>query len=183
MEDEYIARYLLVAFLPRIKKWFEKAERSKDAFDKYISFFIATNILYGVWAKISQFRENPDKINDKKEFLNLQDLIDSKEEFILKSNIPRLVKILEEERLIVKIKVNHSNKFAQELFREHRGDSEKETEFLLETLYKVRCNLFHGEKGYEERQVKLLNHCSSILKVLIETCLDKIHSTYGYEEK
>lgn len=49
---------------------------------------------------------------------------------------------------------------------------------LLQTLYYMRCNLFHGEKEYADYQVALLNPANECLKILNH----EIHRIFANKE-
>ena len=50
---------------------------------------------------------------------------------------------------------------------------------LLKWLYKVRCNLVHGEKNYnDEDQKKLLKMSSSLLKKVLQNAVETYRQFY-----
>jgi hypothetical protein len=61
---------------------------------------------------------------------------------------------------------------------------EQTVDLLLKWLYKVRCNLVHGEKNYnDERQKNLLKQSSSLLIKILTHLLKAYRETYVYGEK
>ena len=175
--EKNIQNNYLKPFLPRIVRWIKKADSTPDKFDKYLTLFIATNISYNLWAKIKNPQHSETHIGDKNNFMALRELIENHDVFLHKIDVRSLVKILDDNNLIVKIKIkNRKNKkcedegLAQDLLRKNQNNSEKTIEYIWETLYITRCNLVHGEKGYEERQIKSLDCCSKMLRrILIKT--------------
>jgi hypothetical protein len=47
-------------------------------------------------------------------------------------------------------------------------------EAVLEFVYQVRCNMFHGAKGFENRQLQLLQPCLWCLDRVIAVGLEKV---------
>jgi hypothetical protein len=59
------------------------------------------------------------------------------------------------------------------------GDINNQLTSLLETLYYLRCNLFHGEKEYSDNQISLLRPstvCLSIINKEIELIFSKLNN-------
>jgi hypothetical protein len=48
---------------------------------------------------------------------------------------------------------------------------------ILETLYSVRCNMFHGRKGFDPIQQDLLTPLNTILERIIEILYDRLDTT------
>lgn len=49
-------------------------------------------------------------------------------------------------------------------------------EAVLEYLYQVRCNMFHGRKGFETRQLQLLRPCLRCLEHIVVAGLERTSS-------
>lgn len=47
-------------------------------------------------------------------------------------------------------------------------------EALLTILYKIRCNVFHAEKGYNDEQILILEPCNNCLLDLVDRLIQKI---------
>jgi hypothetical protein len=45
---------------------------------------------------------------------------------------------------------------------------------VLSLIYQARCNLFHGEKDFEERQRVLLDNMSAVLEFIVSKVLAKL---------
>jgi hypothetical protein len=59
------------------------------------------------------------------------------------------------------------------------NDADMAIETLLKWLYKVRCNLVHGEKSYRDmHQRKLLEKSSFLLDKVLESLLDRYLRAY-----
>jgi len=52
---------------------------------------------------------------------------------------------------------------------------------VLELIYQARCNLFHGEKAFEERQRILLDNMSIVLEFVTVRILAKLRADLKYE--
>ena len=58
---------------------------------------------------------------------------------------------------------------------ESRGANQK-AEAILDLLYSVRCNMFHGHKGFEGVQVDLLKPLCVVLKATNEILYEKLNT-------
>jgi hypothetical protein len=66
----------------------------------------------------------------------------------------------------------------------NEGDSKTSVVMLLKWLYKVRCNLIHGEKDYDDkRQRKLLTHSSSLLAEILSHLTERYKQAYVNGDK
>jgi hypothetical protein len=52
-------------------------------------------------------------------------------------------------------------------------------EAVLEYLYQVRCNMFHGSKGFEDRQLQLLQPCLRVLRRVVDAGLGTLESNHA----
>jgi hypothetical protein len=168
--------YLINPFTERIRQWISKSDTTTDAFDKYISLFIAFNMFYNLWNRVKNPEKKEIRENDGVKVMNVIELIEPSRFPISKEDIIKLTDILIEDRLVVEIYSWNNKKlvlegFAQDLLCNNMQNNDKLIHYLIKTLYKIRCNLVHGEKGYEERQLRLLNQSSKILRDLLEQLL------------
>ena len=53
------------------------------------------------------------------------------------------------------------------------NDLESRMEGVLTFLYEVRCNLFHGDKGYENQQIQVLQTLNVILEKIVEILFER----------
>ncbi|NJL36564.1 MAG: hypothetical protein HC840_09050 [Leptolyngbyaceae cyanobacterium RM2_2_4] len=51
---------------------------------------------------------------------------------------------------------------------------------VLELIYQARCNLFHGTKGFEERQRVLLDNMSVLIEFVTQKVLEKLKQDLRY---
>ncbi len=94
-------------------------------------------------------------------------------------DIEKLVQKLDREanNLIDVIEINHFSVISNadknpELKKNWANDnSQNKIQSLLQTLYYMRCNLFHGAKEFSNRQVALLTPAYKCLEILNNTIL------------
>lgn len=160
--------------LEKIEEWQKKARSEEDPFNRYVSIFTAYNIFYNLYAKTKNPNLKDLTYNNTKRAIGTLDLIRCKDMVqFLKNDIEdylTIIPIFREEYWGRKHKVAIS-KTLKEVYKE--GDKEKTIEMLLKWLYKVRCNLVHGEKSYNEgSQKNLLQKSSSLLDKVLEHLME-----------
>lgn len=168
------------------KHWLVKAEnyvpsQLQDAFDKFFTLFVAFNRLYVYtaivanqpnareWRKVQRifpeiigheilWRALTSPPND--DLALMRDLIGPNGYFFLISGAD----------------ANTPNQEANSDLHRRLGDQSAcvAVEALLEYLYKVRCNMFHGTKAYHIEQLQLLEPCNRYLARIISTALDSL---------
>lgn len=168
IDRDNIKYNLLGLYLKKSEKWLNKHNDSDDFFDKYLSLFIAVNIVYELWRKVV---DKYDNYEDKRDFNNLgDDIISSNIKSILINVFSvKLFSLLEKENLYIEIGSKKNKKDIQKVFSNFDNDNER-FKAIWETFYSVRCNLVHGEKGYEDRQERLLE----LIYPQLKFCLDDI---------
>lgn len=151
----------------RIKKWFKKSQNSitiDDNFDRFIALWIAFN----GWTNIET-----NKTDDSKWIKEV-----SKSGGVLGENYRRLlednsnfkpkVKALKEAAPVYDMRyLNDSNKAKEISNIENLGE-------VLEVIYQIRCNLFHGAKDLEdERDHDLVKLAYDILTELFKKIVEE----------
>lgn len=122
------------------KRWLERAERGRriiDDGDRFISLWIAFN----GWMR-GKFGED---IGDRRQIESVKRMQDFEEVFNkLKEEAPAFREYLEglEDVSVVNMQFKNNR---EDIYR-YDGSFES----LIETLYQVRCNLFHGRKNVDE---------------------------------
>lgn len=171
-EKRDIAYNWFSVYMPKINNWIKKADDSDDFFDKYIFLFIAVNITYNIWAKAKNPKTNLTN-GDRKRFEKMgENLLEASDYLNLIEGIEKLKKILKENDLVIFTKEEEENGI-QKVFNGNSPIDKKFEKFWL-SFYLFRCNLVHGEKGYEDRQVKLLKFACESLKNYLEIILVKL---------
>jgi hypothetical protein len=173
--------FLLSPFIPRIKRWIRKSDETDDAFDKYLALFISANMFYNLWAKIKNPDLDYEDLGDGQKYRDTLELIDYTALPFTKEDVSNLIQILKDDNLIVEIKKKENRQWvldglAQDKLNDNLENNEKLAEYMWKTIYKIRCNLIHGEKGYEDRQIRLLNQTSIILKKIIEELVIRLNN-------
>lgn len=145
------------------EKWLERAERKEnetiDIGDKFISLWIAFN----GWMK-SKFGE---PIKDSTLITRLKDFQDIKKVFDqLQQQDQTYISNLRELRRYTVLDMRYA------------GDIKRNKEFngsfnsLIDVIYQVRCNLFHGRKGDDNKDLRLITLSYNILLPLFKKYLE-----------
>lgn len=165
--------------LNKIEEWKLKAQSEPDPFNKYISIFISFNILYNLYKKT----ENPRAdltVDDRKRATEILFLLDTEILYqvirpCLKEYL-NLIPIYKDEYWNRKDSTP-INRVLGEAFA--RRDTKKTMEMLLKWLYKVRCNLVHGEKDYnDQRQKQMLAMSSTLMEKILDHALESYRNLY-----
>src|SRR5437667_4387109 len=142
------------ALLNRSQEWRDRASREDDPFNKYFSLWLAFNVFYSLlWKTI---RGGNDMIRKDAEAATLTMTLVSEPRLLLQELQPvfsdclTIIPVFREEywpsnKSSYRVPISESMKRAVE-----GGDSQTALEMLVKWLYKVRCNLVHGEKGYND---------------------------------
>ena len=145
------------------ERWLERAERGHriiDDGDRFISLWIAFN----GWMR-GKFGED---IGDRCQIESVKRMQDFKEVFNkLKKETPAFKEYLEELENITVVNMQFKNN-REDIYR-YDGSFES----LIEVIYQVRCNLFHGRKNIEEdkKDIELVSLAYRILLPLFKTYL------------
>lgn len=168
--------------LERIEGWKEKAQSDDDQFNRFMSLWIAYNMIYCLYSKHVKPRESKIK-NDSKKAIRMKNLISGSDELrqYLISVAPNLIDILNHFRDEKWGNDNITLKIHLENFYRN-SNYENLLDIYLKILYKIRCNLFHGEKSYySQRQHQLLELCSNILVRILSISINNFKSAYNGE--
>lgn len=169
--------------LGKIEEWQTKARYESDPFNKYVSIFIAYNIFYNLYEKTKHPSADLTYGDNKRAIATLFLLTDADPlvhsiQSDLKDYTAIIPAFREEywpsRRARKKVAIS---KTLKEAIKE--GDAKKVVEMLLKWLYKVRCNLVHGEKSYnDEIQKRLLAKSSSLLDKVLQHLLESYRQLY-----
>lgn len=167
--------------------WYEKCmsykgDKLSDYYDIFFSRFVTFNALYNTLTYTKEsFGLLNKKENRKKELIERGDrekavTITGKHfsnpelekffnEFEVLKNIDLLTKIIDSKKFIITHKAGQQLPANDLLILEKlkNKDNRKRIIGVLELLYNVRCNLFHGSKGYEQNQIELLVPLNEII--------------------
>ena len=146
-------------------KWLERAERKEnksviDIVDKFISLWIAFN----GWMKrkFGEDLKDRDLINEVKKSKDIKKVF-----YDLRENNQCFIKNLDKlKKYLVADMRDANNRIRTERYN---GTFES----LIKTIYQIRCNLFHGRKGTEKRDLELICLSYNILLPLFKKYLEK----------
>lgn len=159
-----------------------------DIYDKFVSLFVLYNFLYNqihdklVVAEILK----PGRLFDKNmatkdvlKFIRADELIESLlKEDAADFNFKNLCEIIEKWDFNIIVRDGQGNRSKDlKLLKEMRSSNNHiKSKALLEYIYHIRCNLFHGDKNYEENQRSLLISINYFLHKIVELIYKKLSS-------
>ncbi len=165
--------------LRKIEEWQEKAQHETDPFNRYVSAFTAYNIFYNLYEKTRNPSANLDR-GDKFRAIKIIALLNENELFqSLRDDLSEYVAFIPIYRDEYwhkgdAIPINRALEEGVE-----KEDKRRTMEMLLKWLYKVRCNLVHGEKNYnDENQKGLLKMSSSLLEKVLQNAVETYRQFY-----
>lgn len=157
-----------------IARWNDKADsyagKKNDlaaTFDEFVTRFIVYNVLYNLCAEKLAYGK---KVGDKKKATEaVFDVLQRKSAHLLSvmaSDIEKLNNIISENGFIIDTDNPANDKVM--LKKMSSSDTDEKIKSVLNCLYKLRCNLIHGDKEYMEEQQPLLATANNCLKILNE---------------
>ncbi|MBV2190216.1 hypothetical protein [Providencia rettgeri] len=180
------------------RHWLEKSDAYKDEtissyFNKSFSLFVLYNKLYAEATfilnregeiNVSQTGNFPDRKGATSyapkyighEFLS-EELNNDRD---CSNSINVLVSLIEDERFNIKLKLfdgtRQPEKDMELVSNIQSDDVVTRVEGILDLIYSVRCNMFHGNKNYQQVQIVLLKPVTIILRKVIEVLYAKLSS-------
>jgi hypothetical protein len=170
------------SFLNFYDNWNAKSDAIDETqlsgvFDKYISLFIIYNSLYTQVpdAFIANGISVPMKIYDNElaikwviRFLGADNIVDNLVAHGIQNDINALIGLIQQQRFYIKLNygARQRNEDLKILLKLRSTNNAQKAVGILEVIYNVRCNLFHGHKDMIEPQRSLLSPLVNILKVL-----------------
>lgn len=176
----------------RVQLWLDKAESCQQlqieaVFEKYFSLFVAFNILYSHAAIRLQ---EPNAREDKKHATRTVALWIGHERILseLQANPGTTHDISTLRHLIERngpfflfwqpgehgIPIRDVQKNAQLCQRLSSDQPVVQAEAILEYLYLVRCNIFHGSKGLDQSQEEILHPSMRCLQQIVRLGMEKL---------
>jgi hypothetical protein len=162
--------------LAKIHEWRTKARKEMDPFNRYLSLFIAYNIFYNLYKKTQDPKADL-FYGDSARAVETQSLVDSDLLFkMLKSELVEYVSFIPLYREESWEGVPICKTLAKAL---NDKNPHMVVDMLLKWLYKVRCNIVHGEKNYDDSlQKQLLEQSSSLLEKVLAHLMDSYNRRY-----
>ncbi|HOY16963.1 MAG TPA: hypothetical protein PLC89_06720 [Haliscomenobacter sp.] len=180
------------------ERWNEKCkdykdERLSDFYDLFFSRFVTYNALYNVivlnkekMGILEKKKKNGQIVDrgDKEKAVNCMvnelsrgnsQLLKFFAETEIVFNIKKLEEMLDEKGFGVSFRGGeHSPKEDKKILDNLKSSNlKRRMEGVLTFLYQVRCNLFHGAKGYENQQVQVLKTLNVILEKIVEILFER----------
>lgn len=94
--------------------------------------------------------------------------------------INTLIHLIENEVFYIKLSMPHGDRQREKdekLLQELKSSGTKtKITAILDFIYSVRCNMFHGNKGFNPIQIQLLNPMTVVLRKIIVTLFDKLQN-------
>lgn len=174
------------------KRWIDKAgayrsNNLEDLFDRFFTLFVAYNRFYSAAAELHRATIEPRQAQflqgDRKEATTVMARLIRQSRFAdaIKENptiaaaCQAISTLLQERRFFL-----HSVRDTKEpdLARDAKladGLSKHCLLSVLECLYQIRCNIFHGEKEFAPRQAELLAPAITLLEVIVSLSRGALH--------
>jgi len=173
-----------------VTNWLKKADQIKLSspstyFDKFFTLYVVYNRLYAEATftlsrtgqiKIRNLTSFPDRkaaTNYLVKFIGSANLINSlmiNPECV--SSLERIKELIKWNRFSIKLNVVTGERQRDEdedlLRRLHNRNMNTKANAILDLIYSIRCNTFHGHKGFEEVQVQILGPVIVLLRSLID---------------
>lgn len=170
--------------LEKVEEWQAKARRETDPFNKYVSVFIAYNIFYNLFArKTGKFRGDFTRSDSRRATATVSLVKADELSSLIESDLREYVRIIPvfREEYWPWHNASKSVPIAQTLKTSlQSGDARKTIDMLVKWLYKVRCNLVHGEKSYrDDSQRKLLEISTRLLDTILTHLVSRYEQKYG----
>lgn len=182
-------------------RWREKAneynsDELSDYFDRFFTLFVIYNRIYNVvvsilheqgqldvlrqQGKIDRRKREPD--DNKAATICVAHFLRDDLQAIITDNQGRIEKfktIIRERQFNIDLKYGQPQrqKDLDLLAGLESNDNLTIVESLLKILYKIRCNVFHAEKGFNDEQRIILDPCNTCLQDLVEKLIIKVRES------
>lgn len=175
--------------------WIRKAELHNgtelpDYYNRAFTLFTTYNRLYAeatfTLARERKIRLPPDRFPDAKgakkyapQFIGYQALLNElQNDPDCSRSVQELIHLLETEVFHIKLSMPHGrprrDKDLELLAGLKSADTETKISALMDIVYSVRCNMFHGNKRFDPVQVRLLEPVITILRKITDVLYDKL---------
>ena len=158
----------------RLKKWFRKAETEKDIFDRYVYGWLALGLAASIHETTfgSRFEKDSERVKAylKAHATEMEETV--QKDYLSASSLSK--------RMSTKNSViidgpqwlrEHCKRFRRKVLGQETCSPVEFAESTAEILNKVRNNLFHGEKVYDDAEDrKLLEFATPLLLNIVATC-------------
>lgn len=170
-------------------RWLKKASRCSpdrldEAFDRFFTLFVAYNRLYSQLGEVAARPERGDHAQATRVYADIvgrdqlwTDLLTARLDEDL-ATIAAMIGPLGSFNITFDRASNSPDTVADARLSADllHGAPPARVDAILELLYQVRCNLFHGRKGFEARQLELLQPCTRCLRSVIDSGMLRLQS-------
>jgi hypothetical protein len=166
-------------FLDFYKRWIDKANQYNtndlsECFDKFITLFILYNFQYSYIARKENIVKPNGWFKDKematviiKNHFPVQDFCDDPK---VTTAITAICSLVTENIFFIR----NDNIDKKLLKNVQSANVQDKCKGILEMLYFIRCNLFHGQKEFTDSQKAILIPCIEILQILNAIIFDSL---------
>lgn len=179
------------------ERWFQKARRYNEVsldecFDRFFSLYIVYNRLYAELALslaraketrlpfISDSRAAKDYVQSYLGTNNIWSAIQNDHE--CERAVGTIRELLDGEVFAIKLDRLRGDPMPDEdrkLLKAIEGNSTShKVRALLDIVYSIRCNMFHGHKGFDKIQIEILTPVNTLLDKLASLLYEKLSSDY-----
>jgi hypothetical protein len=167
----------------------------EDYFDKFFTLYVIYNRLYAEVAKVLEEEGKISSLKNKTTFPDRQAATNYVCQYVKASSfiqtiesdedccnaLSEIIKLLEDNRFYVNLdKITGYPKkeldldFISVLKEEHKKDKQKKALAILQLIYAVRCNMFHGSKQFISEQSYLIKPIITLLQKVIDILYRKL---------
>ena len=178
-------------------EWLAKAAQYNDdnvegCYDKFFTLFVVFNRLYAE-ATFELARQGQISISPNRSLPDRKGATEYTFAFIgqtafdhffnehLTAPVDALAMLIEQERFYIKLSILNGDPQRDKdllLLRDLRSSGDTRALAVLDLVYSVRCNLFHGHKAFQPIQIALLKPTMTILYHMIRA-LQRAHTPAG----
>ena len=149
------------------KRWMAKADNYdtsdlSDCFDKFLTLFTVYNSMYNNLAKQIGFSEKYDNAKATKCVPSVTEFKELCEDEIFKKSSEKITSLIDSGEFYV----SDTSSDKKIIKRVKSNDKSVRLQGVLELVYRIRCNLIHGEKEFMCTQKNILQPCINILEII-----------------
>jgi len=179
--------------------WIAKVEKYgtknlRQCFDKFFTLYVVYNRLYAEMTFLLvrkaeiKFKKKQHSFPDSKaakyyvrDYLGGSNIVNQLEEDLhTRESLHAIIRLMEEGTFNIKLDVMTGNrqKEADKKLLSALCSTDEDTKALaiLDYIYSIRCNMFHGHKGFHEIQVKILKPTIILLQEVVTLLYQKLHT-------
>jgi len=189
-------------------RWLKKAREYDETelsqcFDKFFTLFVVYNALYSETAALLYRKARAESRNDYKmesdhfpdseaatkyvlDLLGSRNLLNTlKDDLESSKAIETIIDLMDRKRFNVQLDPVWGRLQPdkdQELLASLKSNSrDNKARAILTVIYSIRCNIFHGRKGFVDHQEELLIPATIILRKVIDSLYRKLKSAPVYD--